>query len=110
MIHFIIIFNRSSKRSTSSGSSLLNCTKSLGRAQGLQYLRQGDARRNDGTLEDWDPEQDAKATTMSRDNSGRGSIRSVVVKSVTLVSSKYVAKRFLIDRSPSISIFLVHKL
>lgn len=82
--------NRSSKRTTSSGSSLLNGTKSLGRAQGLQYLRQGDAGRNDGTLENWDPEQDAKATTLSRDNSGRGSIRSVAVKTVTLVSGKFV--------------------
>lgn len=76
---------RSSKRSTSSGSSLLNCTKSLGRAQGLQYLRQGDARRNDGTLEDWDPEQDAKATTMSRDNSGRGSIRRPALTKAALL-------------------------
>ena len=80
---------RSSRRSTS-GSSFLNGTKSLGRAQGLQYLRQGDAGRNDGTLEDWDPEQDAKATTLSRDNSGRGSIRLVTVKTVTLVSGKFV--------------------
>ena len=80
---------RSSRRSTS-GSSFLNGTKSLGRAQGLQYLRQGDAGRNDGTLEDWDPEQDAKATTLSRDNSGRGSIRLVTVKTVTSVSRNYL--------------------
>ena len=102
----INIFNRSSKRSTSSGSSLLNGTKSLGRAQGLQYLRQGDAGRNDGTLEDWDPEQDAKATTLSRDNSGRGSIRSAAVKTVTLVSVNFV--RSLIDLTVFQTVFLVH--
>lgn len=56
--------------------SFLSGTKSLGRAQGLQYLRQGDAARNSYD-EDWDPESDAKATTLSRNNSGRGSIRSV---------------------------------
>ena len=57
-------------------SSFLSGTKSLGRAQGLQYLRQGDAARNSYD-EDWDPESDAKATTLSRNNSGRGSIRSL---------------------------------
>ena len=71
----LIIYFRSSKKT--SGSSFLSGTKSLGRSAGLQYLRQGDAVRNgnDGFEEDWDPEQDAKATTLSRDSSGRGSIR-----------------------------------
>ena len=86
--------HRSSKRSGSAQStnnnSFLSGTKSLGRAQGLLYLRQGDARKNASTPaydEDWDPEQDAKATTLSRDSSGRGSIRLVLSKYLTEFSN-----------------------
>ena len=68
-----------------SGSSFLNGTKSLGRAQGLKYLRQGNASLNDPYDEDWNPEQDAKATTLSRDSSGRGSIRRPALTKAALL-------------------------
>ena len=73
-VQFCLLNSRHGKKQ--SESSFLSGTKSLGRAQGLQYLRQGDAARNSYD-EDWDPESDAKATTLSRNNSGRGSIRSL---------------------------------
>ena len=84
IVSFTFNHLRSSKRSgtgsNNTSNSFLSGTKSLGRAQGLLYLRQGDVRKNASTPaydEDWDPEQDAKATTLSRDSSGRGSIRFV---------------------------------
>ena len=67
---------RSSRRSTTGPG-----TKSLGRAGGAAYLRQGDAGDQG---RDWCPEKDAKATTLSRDASGRGSIRSHCQKSLFL--------------------------
>ena len=59
------------KHKTTFSHNLLNC---------MQHFpsRQGDAGRNaeyEGDEEDWNPEVDAKASTLSRDNSGRGSIR-----------------------------------
>jgi len=71
---------RSSKRNK---TSLLSGTKSLGRATGLQYLRQGDAGQDYD--ENWNPETVPKATTLSRDASGRGSIRKPALTKAALL-------------------------
>ena len=68
---------RSSRRSTTGPG-----TKSLGRAGGAAYLRQGDAGDQG---RDWCPEKDAKATTLSRDASGRGSIRKPALTKAALM-------------------------
>ena len=47
--------------------------------------RQGDAGRNADFTEDWNPEVDAKASTLSRDNSGRGSIRRPALTKAALL-------------------------
>ena len=47
--------------------------------------RQGDAGRNADLAEDWNPEVDAKASTLSRDNSGRGSIRRPALTKAALL-------------------------
>ena len=47
--------------------------------------RQGDAGRNADFAEDWNPEVDAKASTLSRDNSGRGSIRRPALTKAALL-------------------------
>ena len=73
---------RSSKRNK---TSLLSGTKSLGRATGLQYLRQGDAGLDPNYNENWNPESDAKATTLSRNASGRGSIRKPALTKAALL-------------------------
>jgi len=73
---------RSSKRNK---TSLLSGTKSLGRATGLQYLRQGDAGLDPDHNENWNPESDAKATTLSRNASGRGSIRKPALTKAALL-------------------------
>jgi len=73
---------RSSKRNK---SSLLTGTKSLGRATGIQYLRQGDASEDCEYDENWNPETAPKATTLSRDASGRGSIRKPALTKAALL-------------------------
>jgi len=73
---------RSSKRNK---TSLLTGTKSLGRASGIQYLRQGDAGQDPDYDENWNPETAPKATTLSRDASGRGSIRKPALTKAALL-------------------------
>eukprot|EP00092_Neocalanus_flemingeri_P003451 GFUD01003700.1.p1 GENE.GFUD01003700.1~~GFUD01003700.1.p1 ORF type:complete len:675 (-),score=150.66 GFUD01003700.1:636-2660(-) len=73
---------RSSKRNK---TSLLTGTKSLGRASGIQYLRQGDAGQDPEYDENWNPETAPKATTLSRDASGRGSIRKPALTKAALL-------------------------
>ena len=52
----------------------------------ISLSRQGDAGRNaDFGDEDWNPETDAKASTLSRDNSGRGSIRRPALTKAALL-------------------------
>eukprot|EP00090_Calanus_glacialis_P046676 TRINITY_DN9282_c0_g1_i1.p1 TRINITY_DN9282_c0_g1~~TRINITY_DN9282_c0_g1_i1.p1 ORF type:complete len:677 (+),score=131.32 TRINITY_DN9282_c0_g1_i1:45-2075(+) len=73
---------RSSKRNK---TGLLSGTKSLGRATGSQYLRQGDAGQDPDYDENWNPETAPKATTLSRDASGRGSIRKPALTKAALL-------------------------
>ena len=72
--------NTSSARLASSGS------KSLGRAGAGAFLRQGDAGLSPppGSRE-WDPELDAKAPTLSRTQSGRGSIKRPALTKAALM-------------------------
>ena len=61
-------------------------TKSLGRAGAGSFLRQGDAALSPppGSRE-WDPELDAKAPTLSRSQSGRGSIKKPALTKAALM-------------------------
>ena len=87
----------------SSGSNLTAGTRSLGRAGGAaflrclqrckrgvrlvnlySYFRQGDAG-GEPRDRDWDPQTDAKATTLSRNASGRGSIRKPALTKAALM-------------------------
>merc|ERR1719222_231963 len=72
--------NTSSARLASSGS------KSLGRSSAGAFLRQGDAGLSPppGSRE-WDPELDAKAPTLSRTQSGRGSIKKPALTKAALM-------------------------
>ena len=69
---------RSGRRSTGAGLG----SKSLGRSGGRLYLRQGDAGEEERT---WDPQTDAKATTLSRNASGRGSIKKPALTKAALM-------------------------
>jgi len=75
---------RASSRVRSSGSNLTAGTRSLGRAGGAAFLRQGDAS-GEPRDRDWDPQTDAKATTLSRNASGRGSIRKPALTKAALM-------------------------
>jgi len=69
---------RASKRTSASASG----TKSLGRSSGLSFLRTGDASREDI---DWEPESTPNATTLSRNASGRGSIKKPALTKAALL-------------------------
>jgi len=73
--------NTSSARMTSAGS------KSLSRASAGAFLRQGDAGLSPppGFSREWDPELDAKAPTLSRSQSGRGSIKKPALTKAALM-------------------------
>ena len=72
--------SKSSARLATAGS------KSLGRASATAFLRQGDAALSPPPFSrEWDPELDAKATTLSRSQSGRGSIKKPALTKAALM-------------------------